>query len=414
LAAAFAHMGTYESKGTEAPIRRASIHALEWVLLPHRMNAYGAYDMATGPTWYLIDDKERGWYLHYVWNSRLTGGVSRITHRKSALKRKRSKVTSQRWARKLHQLGLVEKTNLPDEKHGGLAPNQYRPLDPSYADGPQGDALAVVYGGKMRVLTAQQLQLPSVPDKTVAPEKPKPGLHGDKQQSAPAELPLPSVWGMAIAKLAGLYDRLELALLWAKYQQKKASNQVKNAAGYWRRMCDNRVKELAAAGMAQPQIRQQQVIPLRGRSADQERQDRRRYMVAQAALLLAQGQEPSHAVQQVLEMVYPAGLCVTSGPTIEEAMLAVQEARGPADELRAEFERRRQRLVVSDETQAWLRRQYADLRNRPMTKEERQLFGQQAITPARAAAILVNLPNRPGELKHASVEQLEKLLAELP
>lgn len=389
--------------------RRATIHALEWVLLPHKMNSYGGYDETTGPTWHPIDDKERGWYLHYCWNSRFTGGVARITHRKSAQKRKKSKVTSQRWARRLHRLGLVEKTNVPDP-NGGLGPNLYRPLDPSYSDGPQGDALAIVYSGRLRVLTAQPIEIPPVPGHTVPPEKPK--TKAPLRNESPAQLPLPSSWGMAIARAVGLHDRLELALLWTRYQEKKATGKVQRAAAYWRGMCENRVRELKAEGKL-PSRLQQQVISIRHRTPDEERVVRRRFMVEQAALLLAEGYDVPQVIQRVMDFVYPAGLCVNSGPSIEDVRLAVEEAQKPAQELRAQRERQRQPIIVGAETKEWLRRVYCQLEKRGQTAEERRLFGDRSLTPARAAMVIAQLPNRPSDLRQASEEQIEKLLQEL-
>lgn len=408
--ATYGQLLTHEAKGKRT--RRATVHALEWVLLPHRMNTYGAYEPDTGPTWYLIDDKDRGWWLHYVWYSRLTGGVAKITHKKSAEKRKKSKVTSQRWARKLDRLGLVKKVNMPDENHGGLGPNRYCPLDPSYPDGPQGDALAIVYSGEVRVLTAQPIQIPDLPDTKVSPEKPKPGA--PTKTSTPSELPLPSAWGMAIARAAGLYDRLELAMLWSQYLSKRQSGKpMRNAGGYWRRMCENRAKELVAAGV-QPHQPQQGVLVIRPRTPDQERHDRRRYMIGQAGVMLSQGVAPQEVMERLADLVYPAGLCVTSGPSQEEIRLAVAAARDVADQLIAERNRHQgHTLSVGADTAAWLRRQYQDLQNRPVTARERGLFGNRMMTPNRAAQIISLFPQLPVELRQASAEQIEKLLESL-
>lgn len=411
--AAYSHMLSNRAKAAqdaEQRARRATVHALEWVLLPHKMNSLGGYDRSTGPTWYLIDDKDRGWYSHYIWNSRLTGGVATITHRKSAEKRHKSKATSQRWARRLHRLGLVAKMNVPDEKHGGLKANQYRALDPSYPHGPQGDALAIVYGGKVRVLTTQPIEIPPVPDKAVPPEKSKPGPA--KKTTAVADLPLPGAWGMGIAEKAGLTDRLEIALLWAEYEKHKAAGRIqKTLSGYWYGMCEKRVKELADAGVQQSRFRQQTWPVLQLRTAEQERVDRNRYLLEQAALMLADDWEPQQVIERLLKEVYPAGLCYHTGPTHEDARRAVEEARAPAAAIKAERDRKKVRLVVSDETRSWLRQRYAEVLSLGRTKEERELMGD--LTPAQAAHRISVLSNRPDELRQATPEQIEKLLLDL-
>lgn len=411
--ATYAHM-----RGSAAPAldnksepkRRSTVHALDMVLLPHPMNTYGGYDRSHGPTWHVIDDKHRGWFLHYVWNSRLTGGKATITHYKSALKRRKSKETSQRWARKLARLGLVEKENVPDKEHGGFAPNEYRPLDPAYPL-PQGDALAVVYGGQVRVLTAQPLEIPPVPQHSVRAEKPKPGKPLAEQKPV-EELPLPSAWNMMAAQKAGLHDRLEIALLWADYQRRIGKGEVKNTRGYWVGMCQKHVEDLRKAGKASGPV--QSKLQIRERSPEQEREARNRYMTEQAAILLANGYAPPQAAEQVMRLVYPANLCRTSGPTEAEAMAATEQAKELAGRIRAELEQRRRPTTVSAECQAWLRRQYQDLCSRPVTAQERQLLPNGgAMTPRRAAMALAALPGRPDELRTASAEQIEQLLAEL-
>lgn len=395
----------------------ARLAGVSRVLLPYALDRYGYAIRGSGPAWVRVRDQDREWYRYIVRRARLIGEAW-PSYATMAADRECSIETAQRYMRRLAAMGLVEIRHAFAPKSGDFTSNRYRPIDPI---APEGAALAIQYRGRVQPLV-QGVELPPIPEHQVRQGPPRAAREAEQQPPVPVVV-LPHYYRQ-VAEAEGLYDLLEQSRAWDAFLRARRSGKIKrreNPNAYFRgivrklveqaRIAAAEAAEQAGQVPAQAMGPQQAVLPIVAITPADEAVRCRAFLEQEAQRFLAEGLSPFETVHRLLRHPQLARFTRIHALRVDEIDQMVAAIAPRAEALRAEAERRRQPVQISADAQGWLRRQYADLRQRRGSQTEQALFG--APTPAKIARMLAMHPGLHPELQGATPEQLEALLLRL-
>lgn len=441
------------------------VHGLQWVLLPYALNKYGYRIEGSGPTWKKVQPRHREAYRHIAFRSKFLGFAWEKYHT-IAREFSVSDSTAERWMRELHHMGLVLMENrfVKREDTGAIeyTSNAYWPQS---ALSPGGDALAVVYRGKLTVLTQMPMEIPPIPGSAEALSqivstargqgKPQAGTSSDEERIAtldariaklearkkaieegqttlqPAEpkrtplVVLPRFYKQ-MAESMGVRDLLEQSEAWDAFQKARQAGKIKKteggAGGYFRVILENRQMQKAidaamsgsTAGAMQagmkgnvlPSVQSTLNLPVITPAHALALRDA--FLQGEALRLLGEGHSPIDTAHRLIRHPHLARYdrYVAEALDLDWLSKMIEEQIPRAAELKQQVEARntpKPRSVASTPLEEWLIRR----------RDEIRAQGPMAPGLMQIAEQLAYAPDRPEELRRTTPEQVRDLLKKL-